>query len=163
MKIWSIVIVCIMALTVSSVCYSLDEVVTIPAEDPQGVTLDLPAGTYVAQIESGAITLHFPIHPNYCWRFAALIGVDVEGGQDEPNIGSLYFDPEPKVYTQTEAEKAALAGLEEGKKGTFVVFELKESETVRLWVSDFDYSDNIGSEKVRIYSIDKEEMRQITQ
>ena len=142
-------------LMVCGVCYSLDEVLTIPAEDPAGVALDLPAGTYVAQIESGGITLHFPIHPNYCWRYALLIGTDVEGGQDEANIGSLYVDPDPKVFTQTEAEKAALKALEEGKKGTYIAFELEEKGTVRFWVSDYDYSDNSGSEKVRIYSIEK--------
>ena len=156
MKTLSIVAAIIMAsFVVCSRCYPLDEVVTIPAEDPAGVTLELPAGTYVAQIESGGITLHFPIHPNYCWRYAVLIGTGVEGGQDEANIGSLYVDPDPKVFTQTEAEKAALKALKEEKKGTYIAFELKEKETVRFWVSDYDYSDNSGSEKVRIYSVEE--------
>lgn len=142
---------------VCGVCYALDEVITVPAEDPAGVTLDLPAGTYVAQIESGAVTLHFPIHPDYCWRYAVLIGTGAKGGQDEANIGSLYADPDPKVFTQTEAEKAALKALKEEKKGTYVAFELPEKATVRFWVSDYDYSDNSGSEKVRVYSVKKEE------
>lgn len=138
------------------ISYSFDEVITIPAEDSAGVTLDLPAGTYVAQIESGAVTLHFPIHPNYCWLYAVLIGTGAKGGQDEANIGSLYVTPDPKVFTQTEAERAALKALEEEKKGTYVAFELKQKETVRFWVSDYDYSDNSGSEKVRVYSIKAE-------
>lgn len=157
MKVFSIVSIFVMLLAVSDVCYSLDEIVTVPAEDPQGVTLELPAGTYAAQIESGAVALHFPIHPNYCWRYAVLIGTDVQGGQDEANIGSLYVDPEPKVRTQAEAEKAALATLKEKKKGTYVVFELKEKKTVRFWVSDYDYSDNSGSERVRVYSLSKKQ------
>ncbi len=136
-------------------CYSLDEVVIVPAEDSAGVTLDLPAGTYIAQIESGGITLHSPVYPNYCWRYALLIGTGVEGGRDEANIGSLYVDPDPKIFTQTEAERAVLKALEEGKKGTYIAFELEEKDTVRFWVSDYDYSDNSGSEKVRIYSIEK--------
>ena len=139
------------------ISYSLDEVVTVPAEKPEGVTLELPAGTYVAQIESGAVTLHFPIHPDYCWRYAVLMGTGVKGGQDEANIGSLYVDPSPKVFTQTEAEKAALEALKQQKKGTYVAFELKNKETVRFWVSDYDYSDNSGSEKVRVYTVKKEE------
>ncbi len=155
MKTASIIAIIIISLTVCSVCYSLDKVVTIPAEDPAGVTVELPAGTYVAQIESGGVALHFPIHPNYCWRYAVLIGTGVEGGQDEANIGSLYVDPDPKVFTQTEAEKAALKALKEEKKGTYIAFELKEKETVRFWVSDYDYSDNSGSEKVRIYSVEE--------
>lgn len=158
MKLSCIVTIAVVSLVVCSVCYSLDEVVTIPAEDPAGVTLELPAGTYVAQIESGAVALHFPIHPNYCWRYAVLIGTGVKGGQEEADIGSLYVDPDPKVFTQTKAEEAALKALEEEKKGTYVVFELKEKETVRFWLSDYDYSDNSGSEKVRVYSIEKEKI-----
>lgn len=156
MKLSRIVTVMLILLVVCKICYSLDEVVTVPAEDPAGVTLELPAGTYAAQIESGAITLHFPIHPNYCWHYAVLIGTGAEGGQDEANIGSLYVDPDPKVFTQTEAEKAALRALEEEKKGTYVVFELEEEDAVRFWVSDYDYSDNSGSERVRVYSVEKE-------
>ncbi len=139
----------------ASTCYALDVVVTVPAEDPAGVVLELPAGKYVAQIESGGVALHFPIHPQYCWRYAVLIGTGVKGGQDEANIGSLYVDPEPKVYTQADAEEAALKALDEEKEGTFIVFELSESEVVRFWVSDFDYSDNMGSERVRIYSVEE--------
>lgn len=144
--------------------YALNEVVTVPAEDPAGVTLDLPAGTYIAQVESGGITLHFPIHPDYCWRYAVLIGTNVKGGQDEANIGKLYVDPSPKVFTQTEAEKAAVAALKEEKKGTYIAFELPHPATIRFWVSDYDYSDNSGSEKVRVYSVEKpkEEPKQNT-
>ena len=161
MKIIRIVAAVIMvSFVICSRCYSLDEVVTIAAEDPRGVTLELPAGTYVAQIESGGVVLHFPIHPNYSWRYALLIGTGVEGGQDEANIGSLYVDPDPKVFTQTEAEKVALKALEEGKKGTYLAFELQEKDTVRFWVSDYDYSDNSGSEKVRIYSVEKPEEKE---
>ena len=160
MKIGKIATIIIISLTACSICYSLDKVVTIPAEDPTGITLELPAGTYVAQIESGGVALHFPIHPNYSWCYALLIGTGVEGGQDEANIGSLYVDPDPKVFTQTEAEKAALKALEEGKKGTYLAFELQENDTVRFWVSDYDYSDNSGSEKVRIYSVEKPEEKE---
>ncbi len=142
----------------SGTCYALDEVLTIPAEEPGGVTIELPKGTYVAQIESGAVALHFPIHPKYRWLYACLIGTDAAGGQDEANIGSLYVDPDPVVTTQTRAEEAALAALKENKKGTYVAFELQERTEVRFWLSDYDYSDNTGSEKVRVYSINKKEL-----
>lgn len=154
------VFLALLCLVLCRASYCLDEVLTVPAEDPAGVTIELPAGTYIAQIESGAITLNFPIHPNYCWRYAVVIGTDVKGGQDEGNIGSLYVDPDPKVYTQTEAEKAAIKALKEEKKGTYLAFELKEKKEVRFWVSDYDYSDNSGSLKVRVYSVGKPQKKE---
>jgi len=156
MKASRVIISIFILMAVCRVCYSLDKVVTIPAENPAGVTVELPAGRYIAQLESGAVALHFPIHPDYCWRYAVLIGTGAEGGQDEANIGRLYVDPDPKLYTQAEAEKAGLKALEEDKKGTYLAFELKENGLVRFWVSDYDYSDNLGSEKVRIYSLEEE-------
>ncbi|MBU4488570.1 MAG: hypothetical protein KKI13_05850 [Candidatus Omnitrophica bacterium] len=157
-KIKMLIVVISLLLLGYGVCYSLDEIVTVPAEDSAGVEVEIPAGTYIAQIESGGITLHFPIHPNYCWLYAVSIGTGVRGGQDEANIGTLYVQPEPKVFTQVEAEKAALKALKEQKKGTYLAFELKQKETVRFWVSDYDYSDNSGSVKVRVYSVEKEKL-----
>jgi len=55
-----------------------------------------------------------------------------------------------------------LKALKEKKKSTFVVFELKKEKIVKFWVSDHDCSDNLGSEKVQIYSADKKEMRKTT-
>lgn len=135
--------------------YPFDKIITVPAEDPADITVELPAGTYIAQVGSGAVALHFPIHPDYRWVYTMLIGTGVKGGQDEANIGNLFVDPKPKVLTQAEAEKAALKALKDGKSGTYVAFELKQKDTVRFWVSDYDYSDNSGSERVRIYTVDK--------
>jgi len=153
MKFVNIMFVLIVVLLFSfGICYALDEIITVPAENPEGVTLELPPGTYIAQIESGAVALHFPIHPDYRWVYTMLIGTGVKGGQDKANIGNLFVDPKPKVLTQAEAEKAALKALKDGKSGTYVAFELKQKDTVRFWVSDYDYSDNTGSERVRVYT-----------
>lgn len=132
--------------------YCLDETVTIPAEDPNGVAIELPPGNYTAEIESGAISLYFPIHPDYCWTFTASIGLNDKGGQEEPTIGQLYVEAEQKMMTQLEAEREALKALKEGREGTQVKFELKEKSMVRFWVNDYDHTDNSGSEKVRVHS-----------
>ena len=137
-----------------SITYAWDETITIPAEKPEGVTLTLRRGTYIAEIAGGAISLFLPIHPQYQWLYGLAIGMDVQGGQDEPNIGTLYFEPSPTVFTQAEAEKQALQATVWKQSGTFLRWTLRENKEVTFWVSDFDYSDNSGSERVRIYSLD---------
>lgn len=134
-----------------SLSYAFDKTITIPAEKSEGVVLELPAGEYTAEISGGAICLFFPIHPNYQWIWGLAIGTDVSGGQDCPNIGTLYFEPKEKVFTQTEAEESALKAKADRQTGASLSFSLKENKEVRFWVSDFDYSDNSGSEKVRVY------------
>ena len=134
--------------------FAFEETITIPAESPQGVTLDLKKGEYLVKIEGGAITLFYPINPNYHWLIGVAVGTDVKGYQDEPNIGTLYFEPKPPVYNQAEAEKQAIKATEENIDGTFLRFTLKEDKKVKFWVSDFDYSDNSGMIKLRIQSIE---------
>ena len=130
--------------------YAFEEVITLPAEDPQGVTLDLEKGEYLVTIEGGAITLFYPINPNYRWLVGAAIGTDVEGGQDQPNIGTIYFEPNPPVHTQAEAQKQALAAVKERLEGTSLRFTLTEDKKMRFWVSDFDYTDNSGMIKLKV-------------
>ncbi|MFH1503808.1 MAG: hypothetical protein ABIH08_00225 [Candidatus Omnitrophota bacterium] len=137
---------------ICSLTYALDKTITIPAEKSQGITMDLPAGDYTAEIAGGAISLFFPIHPHYQWLYGLAIGTDVEGGQDMPNIGTLYFEPKEKVFTQAEAEELALEATTNKQTGTTLSFTLKQDKKVRFWVSDFDYTDNTGSERVRIYT-----------
>lgn len=134
---------------------ALEEELTIPAEDPKGVTLKLPKGRYRAEIAGGAITLFFPIHPQYCWLYALCIGTKGEGGEEEPDIGTLYSEPNPKALTQAEAEKMAMEAVKHRDAGSSIDFDLNKEQTVRFWVSDFDYTDNMGSERVRVYSLRK--------
>ena len=143
----------ILAVSIYVDCLALEETVTVPAEEPTGIIVELPSGKYTAQIESGAVALHFPIHTDYRWLYAVSIGTGVDGEQDEPNIGRLYTDPEPAVFTQTEAEEAAIAALKEEKEGTKINFQIENTSKVRFWISDYDYSDNTGSLKVKIMSI----------
>jgi len=133
--------------------FAFEETVTVPAESPEGVTVDLEKGQYVVEIEGGAISLFYPINPNYRWLIGVAVGTDVEGGQDEPNIGTIYFEPHPPVYTQAEAEQQAQQAIKENLTGTYLRFTLKEDKTVRFWVNDFDYSDNSGMVKLKIRSI----------
>ncbi len=133
--------------------FAFEETITIPAEDPEGVTVDLEKGQYIVEIEGGAIVLFYPINPNYCWLIGVAAGTDVKGGQDEPNIGTIYFEPDPPVYTQAEAEQQVKEALKQNVTGTYLRFTLKEDKTVRFWISDFDYTDNTGMIKLRIQSI----------
>lgn len=135
--------------------FAFEETITIPAENPQGVTLDLKKGEYIVKIEGGAMTLFYPINPNYHWLIGVAAGTDVKGYQDEPNIGTLYFEPEPPVYNQAEAEKQAIKATKENIGGTFLRLTLKEDKRVRFWVSDFDYTDNSGMVKLKIRSVSK--------
>jgi len=134
---------------------AFEEVITIPAENPQGVTLDLKEGKYIAKIEGGAMALFFPINPNYRWLVGVAAGTDVAGGQDYPNIGTIYFDPDPPVYSQAEAERQAISAVQDNLSSTYLYFTLKENKKVRFWVSDFDYTDNSGMVKIRIQSVSK--------
>lgn len=134
----------------SGTIFALEQTITIPAEKSEGVTLNLEKGDYVVRISAGAITLFYPINPRYCWLIGVAVGSGVEGGQDEPNLGTLYFEPDPAVYSQAEAEQQALAAVKKNKEGTFLNFTLKENSQVRFWVSDFDYTDNSGLIKLNI-------------
>lgn len=133
--------------------FAFEGIITVPAESPQGVTVDLEKGKYLVEIAGGAISLFYPINPNYCWLIGVAIGKDVEGGQDESNIGTLYFEPDPPVDSQAKAEQQALEATKENVSGTYLRFSLEEDKEVRFWVSDFDYTDNSGMIKLRILSI----------
>ena len=133
--------------------FAFEETITVPAESPEGVTVDLEKGEYVVEIAGGAITLFYPINPNYCWLIGVLVGTDVEGGQSEANIGKLYFDPASYVYSQSALEQEALEATEQRLGGTYLEFSLDEDKEVRFWVSDYDYSDNSGMVKLKIRSI----------
>jgi hypothetical protein len=134
--------------------YAYEETITVAAEKSEGVALDLAAGTYRAEVAGGAVALFFPIHPHYGWLYSLAIGTGCEGGQDEPNIGTIYMEPEPRVSSQADAEAIILQAFNEGQVGTSLEFTLPEAQEVRFWVSDFDYSDNTGSERVKIYSLE---------
>ncbi len=133
--------------------FAFEQTITIPAESPQGVVLDLKKGDYIVKIEGGAITLSYPINPNHKWLIGVAVGTDVEGNQDYPNIGTLYFEPNPPAHSQTEAEEQAMQAVKENMPGTLLKFTLVEDIKVRFWVSDFDYSDNSGMVKLKISSI----------
>lgn len=135
------------------VLFAFEKIVIIPAEKPEGVTINLEKGEYIAKIEGGAIALFYPINPNYQWLVGVAVGTDVQGGQDEPNLGTLYFEPYPRVYSQAEAERKALEATEESQEGTYLRFFLEKNKEVRFWVSDFDYTDNSGMVKLKIRSI----------
>ncbi len=139
----------------ATILYAYDETITIPAEKSEGIVITLPKGTYKVEAAGGAMALFFPINPNYSWIYTLVVGTDCKGGQDEPNIGTLYVEPETKMPSQADAEKVILQYLKEGKAGTSLEFTIKETKDVRFWVSDFDYSDNTGSERVRIYAINR--------
>lgn len=132
--------------------FAFEEVITVPAENPKGITLDLEKGNYIVAIEGGAIALFYPINPNYRWLIGVSIGTDSEGGQDQPNMGIIYFEPNPAVYTQAEAEAQALTAVKENAAGTRLKFSLESNKKMRFWVSDFDYTDNSGMVKLKIRS-----------
>ena len=133
--------------------YAFEQTITVPAESPQGVEVDLSKGEYIVKIEGGAITLCYPINPNYKWLIGVAVGTDVEGHQDAPNIGTLYFEPNPPVRNQAEAESQAIQAVKENVPGTSLKFTLTENKKVRFWVSDYDYSDNSGMVKLKVSSI----------
>lgn len=133
--------------------FAFEETITVPAESPQGVTVDLKKGEYIVEIAGGAMALFYPINPNYCWLIGVAAGTGVRGSQDKPDIGTLYFEPKPPVYSQAEAEEQALGAAKEKLSGTYLKFTLQEDKIVRFWVSDFDYTDNSGMVKLRIRSI----------
>lgn len=133
--------------------FAFDEVITVPAESPKGVILDLKKGEYIVTIEGGAMSLFYPINPNYKWLIGLSAGTSAKGYQDEPDIGTLYFEPSPSVYSQAEAERQAIKAAKENLNGTFLKFELKQDGRVRFWVSDFDYTDNSGMVKLKINSV----------
>ena len=137
----------------SGTLFAFEEIITVPAESPQGVTLDLEKGEYSVEIAGGAIALCYPINPNYCWLIGLAVGTDVEGAQGEPNIGTLYFEPDPPVYSQAEAEQQAIEATEQNLSGTYLGIVLGGDKKVRFWVSDFDYTDNSGMVKLKIRSI----------
>lgn len=135
------------------VLFAFEEIITVPAENPQGVELDFKKGGYTVKIAGGAMTLFYPINPNYHWLIGAAIGTDTAGYQDEPNIGTLYFEPNIPVHSQAEAEQQAIKAAEEKAAGTSLSFTLTEDKKIRFWVSDFDYTDNTGMVKLKIQKI----------
>jgi hypothetical protein len=144
--------VCLCAFFYTST-YAFEETVTVPAESPGGVVLELEEGEYMCEYTGGAITLSYPIHPNYRWLIGVAVGKDAEGGQDDPDIGTLYFDPDPLATSQYEAEAQAIEATKEGAIGTLFEFSISEKTKVRFWVSDYDYSDNSGMIKLKISSL----------
>ncbi len=152
------VTLCVLAAFCCCFCFipvasALEEVITVPAESSQGVVLDLSKGEYLVKIEGGAMTLFYPINPNYRWLIGVAVGTDVTGNQDEPNLGTIYFDPKPLVNNQAEAERLAIEATNEKMGGTFLRFILKDNKKVRFWVSDFDYTDNSGMVKLKVTSL----------
>lgn len=143
----------LLLLLVAESSFAFSQVITVPAENPKGVALDIEKGKYVVTIEGGAVALSYPINPNYRWLISVSIGTDADGGQDQPNIGIVYFEPNPPAHTQIEAEEQALKAAKENVSGTSLSFTLSESKKVRFWVSDYDYSDNSGMVKLKIDSI----------
>lgn len=133
--------------------FAFEKSITIPAEKQEGIVVELGKGQYLAEIEGGAIAFVYPISPNYRWLIGVAVGTNVSGGQDEPNIGTLYFEPDPPVFTQAEAQQQALKAVKEKVTGTYLKFGLEKDEAVRFWVSDFDYTDNSGLVKLRIQKI----------
>lgn len=143
----------LLILFVAGTIFAFEESITVPAENQQGVTLDLEKGEYIVTVEGGSISLFYPINPNYRWLTSVAVGSNVEGGQDEPDIGIIYFEPNPRVYSQAEAEQQALAAVREHLEGTSLKFTLNDNKKVRFWVSDFDHTDNSGMVKLRIRSL----------
>jgi hypothetical protein len=132
---------------------AFEKVITIPAENSKGIVLDLEQGSYMVTYEGGAIALFYPINPHYSWIVGAAIGTGNSGGQDEPDIGTIYYQPRPAVFSQYQAEELALEAAEGGHQGTYIHFTLAEGSEVRFWVSDFDYTDNAGMIKLKIQSL----------
>jgi hypothetical protein len=140
-----------LTLTVSAVAF--EDSITIPAESSQGVVLSLEKGSYSVAYKAGAISLVYPINPNYCWLIGVAIGKEGSGGQDAPDIGTIYFQPRHDVFSQYEAEQLALEAAKGGHLGLQLNFVLDEDSNVRFWISDFDYTDNSGMIKLQIKSL----------
>lgn len=149
-----IIVLAVMFISTCSLSYAFEKVVTVPAQAPEGVTLDLEKGSYVVEFSAGAVSLFFPINPSHCWLVASSVGVKAKGGQDNPDLGTIYFSPQPPVHSQVEAEEKALAAVQDKVSGTSLEFILEEDKTVRFWVSDFDYNDNSGMIKLKIKKIE---------
>jgi len=145
-----IIVFALLSLFAAEPVFAFGREITVPAEDPKGVVLDLEKGKYVVTIEGGAVALFYPINPNYRWLISVSIGTDADGGQDEPNIGIVYFEPNPPAHTQAAAEEQASKAVKENLSGTSLSFTLNESRKVRFWVSDYDYTDNNGMVKLKI-------------
>lgn len=153
-KMWKInLVISALVLFLTGTAFAFEEIITVPAESSQGVTLELEKGEYIVTIEGGAIALFYPINPNYRWLIGVAIGTDVRGGQDEPNIGTIYFEPDLPAHTQTEAERQAVEAVKRNLPGTTLKFAINEDKKVRFWVSDFDYSDNSGMVKLKIRAV----------
>ena len=86
---------CLYSILLASALYALEQTITVPAEKPQGIEVDLPKGEYVVKIEGGAIALCYPINPNYKW----LIGVAV--GTLTPTYGKFIAEPFERGYGTT--------------------------------------------------------------
>jgi hypothetical protein len=132
---------------------AFEKVITIPAENSNGIVLSMEKGSYIVKYEAGAVALFYPINPHYSWIISIAIGINSLGGQDLPDIGTIYFQPRPAVFSQYEAEELALKAVEEGHQGTYLNFTLLEDADVRFWISDFDYTDNSGMIKLQVKSL----------
>lgn len=141
-------------MTAGSYVFAFDQTITVPAEESKGVTLDLAQGKYRAVLAGGAVSLFLPMSPDYRWLLGLSMGVKAAGGQDDPDLGTLYFEPAAKAKTQADAENQALQAVDNGQSGTSLEFTLGKDSQVRFWVSDFDYTDNSGMIKVRVYTIE---------
>lgn len=122
--IFSVFIFLFYAFILTPVVFAFEEIITVPAESPQGVELDLKKGEYTVKIEGGAITLFYPINPNYHWLIGVAVGTDAQGYQDEPNIGTIYFEPNPPVHSQAEAEQQSIKAVEEKIVGTSLALHI---------------------------------------
>jgi hypothetical protein len=140
-------------LTLVVSAFAFEDIITIPAESSQGVVLSLKQGSYSVSYQAGAISLVYPINPNYCWLVGAAIGKKSNGGQDSPDIGTIHYQPRPAVFSQYEAEQFALEAAKGGHLGLQFDFVLDEDSDVRFWISDFDYTDNTGMIKLQIKSL----------
>jgi hypothetical protein len=132
---------------------AFEKVITIPAENPNGIVLDLEKGSYIVKYEAGAVALFYPINPHYSWIISTAIGRNSSGGQDSPDIGTIYFQPRPAAFSQYEAEQLALEAVKGGHMGLQFDFVLDEDSEVRFWISDFDYTDNSGMIKLQVKSL----------
>lgn len=149
-KQWLILIMVMIFVFLPRLSFAYEKIITIPAESKEGTVVELEQGEYNIELDGGAMAVFYPINPHYCWLAGVAVGTDVEGGQDEPNIGTLYYEPDPKVYSQAEAEQKILEAVRNKVNGTYLQFSLQKYMPVRFWVSDFDYTDNSGMIKVKI-------------
>lgn len=124
---------------------------TIPAEVPGGIEVELEEGHWRAEVAGGAVTLWYPFHPQYQWVWGLSVARHARGGSDIPDLGTLFVDQVEHLTSQAATEQVAMEALQAGVDGTVLIFELEKKCKVRFWVGDFDYSDNSGFLRVKVY------------